>query len=332
MAYAPATRLTAGEIPVIDIAGLRERDPDALARVAQALHAAASERGFFYVAGHGVPQPLIDDAFAVARRFFTAPLDDKQRVAIDRNHRGFLRVGEATMHSGARPDLKESYIFGREVAHDDADYLAGHPMVSPNNWPDFVPGMRETLMRYFSAVHACGESLLRAFAAGVGARDDYFVQRIDKPVSRGSLVYYPPQPAAAGEQQFGVAPHTDFGTLTLVYQDDVGGLQIRGRDGQWKTAAPIAGTFVVNVGDLLHRWSNDRFVSTPHRVVNASSRERFSIAVFVDPNWDTVIEPVCVDGEPARYPAVRCADYITGRFDNAFGYRATSQRPPAEAE
>lgn len=155
----------------------------------------------------------------------------------------------------------------------------------------------------------------------LGEPEDTFVGRFAKPVTRCTLVHYPPQPPDLGAEQFGVAPHTDYGVITLVRQDDVGGLQVRSRSKEWVTAHPIPGTLVVNVGDLLARWTNDRFRSTPHRVVNASGRERVPIAAFVDPDHDTPIEPVCAPGEASRYAPTTCGEYILGRFDQAFAYR-----------
>jgi isopenicillin N synthase-like dioxygenase len=147
------------------------------------------------------------------------------------------------------------------------------------------------------------------------------VRSIARPTSRGSIIYYPPQPPDAADDQFGVSPHTDWGCLTLLYQDQTGGLEVQGRDGTWVTAHPIRGTFVVNVGDLLARWTNDRFKSTPHRVVNRSGRARYSCAVFVDPDRDTLIDPVVRPGEAARYEPVTCGAYVQSRFDAAFAYR-----------
>lgn len=163
--------------------------------------------------------------------------------------------------------------------------------------------------------------MLEAVALALDIPRDTFVRSIDRPISRGSMIYYPPQPPEMGAEQFGVSSHTDYGCLTLLYQDSTGGLQVQARDGAWIMAQPIAGTFVVNVGDLLARWSNDRFRSTPHRVVNTSGRTRLSTALFIDPNRDTVIEPVVRAGVAARYEAVTCGDYLRSRLDAAFAYR-----------
>ena len=143
-------------------------------------------------------------------------------------------------------------------------------------------------------------------------------------LARGSIIYYPPQPPDLGASQFGVSAHTDYGCLTILSQDSNGGLQVRNRAGEWIAAPPIPGTFVINIGDLLARWTNDVFTSTPHRVINASGRPRYSIAVFFDPDYDTPIEalPACVKpGTAPAYPPVSCGDYIVGRFDKAFAYR-----------
>ena len=149
---------------------------------------------------------------------------------------------------------------------------------------------------------------------------DYFVRRFDKTVSRASIIYYPPQDAELGKQQFGVAPHTDYGCLTLLHQDMTGGLQVRNSRGEWVTALPIEGTLVVNVGDLLARWSNDRFRSNPHRVVNRSGVARYSMAMFIDPNFDTPIIPI-VEGDKPKYEPTTCGDYILSRYDDSFAYR-----------
>jgi isopenicillin N synthase-like dioxygenase len=317
MSYAEARHIEATAIPVIDMRADRTA-------VSADLLAAAEATGFFYVRDPAVPQALIDAVFSISREFFALPIETKRAVSVNAWHRGFIRAGEAKMEGNAKPDLKESFIWGLDTTVGDAP-VGGIP---PNRWPDIPANMRKTLNAYFDACNAAGWRLLRAFAASIGAPEDAFVRTIDRPTSRGSLIYYPPQPPDMGENQFGVSPHTDFGCLTLLYQDDVGGLQVRAADGAWVTAHPILGTFVVNVGDLLARWTNDRFKSTPHRVVNRSGRERFSVAVFVDPNAETVIDPVVAPGENSRYAPVTAEQYIKSRFDAAFAYRQAKKPAP----
>lgn len=318
--FRAARTIAADDIPVIDISPLATHGE---AQVAAEMLEAAQRIGFFYVRNHGIPQPLIDDVFALGRRFFAQPQAEKDRIAVNPWHRGFIRVGEAKMFAGARPDLKESFIWGLHA--DDAATGPNAHGTPPNQWPAGLPDMQPTLTRYFEETNAVGWRLLRAFATGLGAPADTFVQTITRPTTRGALVWYPPQAAEdtpeAGTQQYGVSPHTDWGCLTLLYQDMSGGLEVQGSDGGWVQATPIPGTYVVNVGDLLARWTNDRFRSTPHRVVNRSGRERLSCAVFVDPDRDTLIAPVTTDGAAPRYEPVTCGAYVQGRFDAAFAYR-----------
>lgn len=321
MSIAGARDMPITEIPVIDIAALYRDDAAGLQRVATQMREAAERVGFFYVRNHGIPADLIEQTELLARRFFAHPLEDKQRLAPRSHHRGFLQIGQAKMHERALPDLKESFVWGLDVPDNDPDFCAGNRMIGPNIWPAFLPGLRPVLNQYFDAANACGQVLLRAFAASLGVEPERFTRHFSKPVSRGSLVFYPPQPADADRTQFGVSPHTDYGVITLLHQDPVGGLQVSNRRGEWVVAHPLDGTLVVNVGDLLARWTNDRFRSNPHRVVNTSGRERLSIAVFVDPDYDTPIEPVVLPGDTAHYEPTRCGEYILGRFDRSFAYR-----------
>ncbi len=323
-AHEAARAIGVEAIPVID-ASVGE------AALAASMLAAAEDTGFFYISNHGAPEALTGEVFALGRRFFQAETAEKERFAVNPWHRGFVRQGEAKMYDGARPDMKESFIWGLHAeGNAEGPDAFGIP---PNRWPDFLPGMQAVLMDYFTATHTVGWRLMRAFAVGLGIDPSTFVRTIDHPTSRGSLVWYPPQPPEqtpeAGTAQYGVSPHTDWGCLTLLCQDATGGLEVQGRDGGWVTAHPIAGTYVVNVGDLLARWTNDRFKSTPHRVVNRSGRERLSCAMFIDPNRDTVIAPVLRAEETAKYPPVTCGDYVQGRFDAAFAYRKKQASSPS---
>ena len=315
--------MSASDIPVIDISALRAGKPHAIHVVAEQMLAAAEHLGFFYVSGHGVEKETLERAQREARRFFHQPIEKKLEVAVNHRHRGFLRVGEATMQGARLPDLKESFIWGLEVDANDPGIAPDNTFLGENNWPAHDRALRTALTAYFSAASLVGMDLLRAFAVSMGINSDAFVRGFDRPISRGAAIYYPPLPLAATQEQYGVSPHTDFGCITLLYQDPIGGLEVKNRDGQWIIATPIEGTFVVNVGDLLARWTNDRFASTPHRVRNLSGRERLSLGVFVDPDFETLIDPniVCGANDKPRYPAVRCGDYILERYANAFAYR-----------
>lgn len=321
--YAAAKTIDVSAIPVIDMAPLIEGTVDQQRRVAAAFRRAATEIGFFYVKNHNVEQAVIDRALDGAKRFFALPAEVKNRSRPEGWHRGFLSVGQAKMYDNAKVDLKESFVYGLEIAEDDPDFLAGNGMVVPNRWPAAMPELKDALYPYFTQAVECGRALLGGFALGMDLPQDSFRRSWRKNISRGAALYYPPQPPDLGREQFGVAPHTDFGVLTVLWQDDSGGLQVLDKQKQWVTAHPIPGTLVVNVGDLLARWTNDGFASTPHRVINTTGHARYSMPVAVDPDHDTLIDPrvVCAPGETPRYEPITCGDYLNWRFNKAFAYR-----------
>ena len=332
--HATAEPIESREVPVIDVAPLRDgTDP---AGVGAELARAATEVGFLYVRNHGVDDAVVERARRVGVEFFRLPEEDKREAGTNRFHHGYLKPGSTKMYDDAKLDLKESFNWGIELdgdrgddAHDASGAGAGtgaepaNPLIGPNVWPAAMPELRASVYPYFEAASACAEDLLRGFALGAGLDAEHFVRLRDRPVSRGSLQYYPPQPDGAAQDQFGVAPHTDFGVLTVLCQDAVGGLQIQRRDGEWAAMPPIPGTFVVNIGDLLERWSNRRYRSTVHRVINSSGRERLSLVLAYDPNFQTLVDPraFCADGETPYDEPITCGDYLLWRFGKAFSYR-----------
>lgn len=318
MAYAHASTTDLSEIPVIDLTALRNgSDPQAVAR---ALVRASSEVGFLYVSGHGIEAAVIERARAAARSFFALAEETKKQVAVDANHRGFIPVGQAFMTKGAKMDLKESFVWGWE---GELAAPNPYPLPAPNQWPDFMPSLRESLMPFFSAAEATAQAVLSGFARGLDLEPDFFHRHGERPISRASITYYPPQTPDLGQEQFGVAPHTDYGCLTVLCQDDVGGLQVQTLDGQWIAAPPIEGTLVINVGDLLERWTDGRFRSTSHRVINSSGRERYSLVFAFDPDYETRIDArdIWPDDPAIETPAVACGDAIQARLDRSFKYR-----------
>ena len=307
---------------MIDVAPLRDgADP---AGVGAELARAAAEVGFLYVRNHGVDPALVERARHAALDFFRLPEEAKREAATNRFHHGYLKPGSTQMYDGARLDLKESFNWGVELDGEaGAESPSANPLLGPNVWPAAMPALKPSVYPYFEAASACAEDLLRGFALGAGLDPEHFIRCRDRPLSRGSLQYYPPQPEDASEDQFGVAPHTDFGVLTVLCQDEIGGLEIRRRDGTWAAMPPIPGTLVVNIGDLLERWSNRRYRSTVHRVINASGRERLSLVLAYDPNFETLVDPraFCTEGETPRDAPITCGDYLLWRFGKAFSYR-----------
>lgn len=319
MAYAQAKHVDADVIPVVDITPLRDgSDPKGVAR---ALHLASQDLGFIYIKGHGIPEDVIEAARTSAFAFFRAPEAAKEITRVSPKHRGWLAQGGAKMQEDARTDLKESFIWGFQ--DNDGNTPEDHPLRGPNQWPDFLPELQNHAMAYFHHAHDVAHHLMRGFALGLDLDSEFFLRAVSRPLSRASFVYYPAQPAELGVEQFGVGPHTDFGVLTVLCQDAIGGLQVQTVDGDWIHAPPIEGTLVVNVADLLSRWTDGAYKSTPHRVVNSSGRERLSLVLAFDPDPETVIDAREVFGATylTREDPTTCGDYLVWRFNKAFSYR-----------
>ncbi len=319
MPYAEAQPFDPAAIPVVDIGPLRvNSDPQT---VAQALHAASQNLGFIYIRNHGIPTEVIATARAAALAFFQTDIAEKAAVTVSAQHRGWLGQGGAKMQDDAQADLKESFIWGYQDAAGDTP--ADHALRGRNQWPRQPAGLEAAAMAYFQHAHAVAHQLMRGFALGLSLADDFFLRSCRQPLSRASFVYYPAQDAALGEEQFGVGPHTDFGVLTVLCQDEVGGLQVQTVAGDWIHAPPIKDTLLVNVGDLLHRWTDGAYKSTPHRVVNRSGRERLSLVLAFDPDPSTRIDARDIYGADytPQQAAISCGEYLVWRFGKAFAYR-----------
>lgn len=311
-------------IPVVDLAPLLSGG-DTVA-VAEAVGRACREVGFLYIAGHGVPPALVERVFAEVRRFFALPDERKMAVHMRNSpcHRGYYPLFEENTDPDLTADLKEGFDIALELGPDDPDVIAGRPLHGPNQWPVDLPGFRETLEEYYAAMRQLACRLLRAFALGLDIPEDFFEDKVDKPLAQLRTLHYPPQAGHIEAETLGCGAHTDYGCLTILAQDDVGGLQLCNSAGEWISAPPIPGTFVVNIGDQMARWTNDIFAATRHRVINTSGRERYSLPFFFDPNYDTVVEclDTCRDADhPPKYPPVRAGEYLLERFDATYSYR-----------
>ncbi|MEJ0011780.1 MAG: 2-oxoglutarate and iron-dependent oxygenase domain-containing protein [Bauldia sp.] len=303
-------------LPVIDLSAKP-------ADLAAAIGAAARGVGFFYVTGHGVSAGLIAEVFAGSRQFFALPAATKDEVSIrtSPHNRGYVGMKGESLDPTKAPDLKEAYNVGLELPADDPRVVRGEPFRGVNLWPA-LPGWRGTMLSYFDAVWGVGRRLHEGIARDLKLKPDYFEDKLDQPMATLRLLHYPPQPAGAAAGQIGAGEHTDYGDITLLLTDEVGGLEVKRRDGGWIAAPYMPGAFICNIGDCLMRWTNDVYVSTPHRVVNRGGRERYSVAFFLDPNPDAVVAclPTCVSAErPARYQPVTGADYLRGRLDATYG-------------
>lgn len=318
--FAKALRIDRDAIPVINIGPVLEGSD--VEGVAAQIHRAATQSGFFYISGHGIPAEVMEDAFAVSRAFFDQPVTVKETVAVNTDQRGWMATGMSTLEGAKTHDLKEVFFWGAETAPDDPDVVQAKPLVAINQWPEEAyPRLQADLMPYYDSVCAVARQVMSALARSLDLPADFFAQAYERPLARGQLVYYPPSTQSdEAEQRFGVAAHTDFGVLTFLLQDMNGGLQVKVKSGQWVEAPPIPGTLVCNIGDLLARWSNDRFASTLHRVINRSGRARYSIPVFFDPHTDTVIDPRDLGASEGEclYSPVKAGEYIAGRNRKSF--------------
>ena len=305
-------------IPVIDISPLQNESDSALRSVGKELRAASETDGFFYVAGHGVDTDVISSTFETAKQFFSLSKEKKAEIKMSGTHRGFLSIGESTMEGYSSADQKESFIWGIDKDPDDFSSEHQNQLIAPNRWPNEPADMRSVLNTFFNEVHNCSRKILRALAVSLDESPDFFTRNFNHPTSRGSLIYYP----ATEEKSngYGVSPHSDFGCLSMLLQG-APGLNAQSADGNWYEVKPIPNTFVANIGDLLSRWSNGRFRSVPHFVVNKGGQARYSIVVFVDPDSHTVIDPVLHNGEAAQFEPITCDAYISGRFNRSFAYR-----------
>lgn len=312
-------------LPLIDIRGLHDRDPAAQRAVAEALRQACLTHGFFYVTHHGIDPDLIAQVFAASQRFFDLGMDDK--LAVDKRlspcNRGYEPLKAQTLETGAPPDLKESFYIGAEVPADDPRVQAGRFNTGPNQWPAALPDFAPVMARYHAAALALGETLIRGLALSLDLPPDHFDAYLEDPSATLRLLHYPPQPAHPQPGEKGCGAHTDFGGITLLLQDDAGGLQVWDTQRQgWIDAPPVPGAFVVNIGDLFARWTNDRYVSTLHRVINVSGRERYSVPFFFTGNLQHPVEclPTCLaPGETPKYPVVTVEEHQIACYRRTYG-------------
>jgi isopenicillin N synthase-like dioxygenase len=277
-------------VPVIDVAPLVNR-PTERTRVAEQIGTACRECGFFYVVGHGVDESLCRELETLSRRFFDQTEQQKMQIAMSRGGRawrGYFPLG-GELTSG-KPDRKEGLYFGSELPEDHPAVLAGKPLHGPNLIPE-IPGFRETVLHYMDLLTQLGHTLMHGISLSLDVDEDYFEKRYTRdPLILFRIFNYPPA-SESGNMSWGVGEHTDYGLLTILRQDDAGGLQVKSRSG-WIDAPPIPGSFVCNIGDMLDLLTRGIYRSTPHRVLNTSQRNRLSFPFFFDPNFDAQISPI----------------------------------------
>jgi isopenicillin N synthase-like dioxygenase len=330
--YSPPRVATS--IPVVDFAGGFSPRLEDRKSVAWEIHKACRETGFFYVANHRVPRALVDAQFEYARRFFALPPETKLALHMTKSPSaaGYEPIGGQILDSQddsaekAPPDLKESFYCAMELPDDHPWARRRIRSFGHNQWPDGLRGFKEQMLAYHAAMRQLGDRVLAMLALSLDLPEDHFAPFYGMPGTMLRLLRYPPHSHAAVANQLGAGAHTDWGGITLLAQDDLGGLEVRNVDGEWIQAIPVPGTFVINLGDLMQRWTNGIYHSNMHRVKNNSAnRDRYSIPFFYSPGPDSRIEclPTCTDAEhPPRFLPCTASEHISEMFSRSYGHSA----------
>lgn len=304
-------------IPLIDVSALESGTEAEVRATAAEISSACKSIGFFYAANHGIDPSLCEAVLNQAKALFDLLIDEKLSIDIQKSKymRGYFGHG-ADKSDGINDDVKEGYDMALDLPVDDPYVQAGLPFYGPNAWPSGLTEFKSVMNGYHAAMVGLGRRLLRSFAIALDVEETYFNSHFQKPIAQIRLLRYPPAPPHHLPLN-GAGEHTDFGWLTMILQDKTGGLEVLDRDGRWIDALPIPGTFVVNVGDLMQRWTNDRYIATFHRVMNRARHERYSAAFFMDPDYHAEVAclPTCVSASsPARYEPITVGDYMDRRF------------------
>lgn len=314
-------------LPVVDLKNFPS-DSSERKKIATALDEAFSGIGFCVITGHGVSQGTIDGVYAASRAFHALPGDEKRAISVNDFHRGYIasntsKIVTSSVAKVTKPNLSESFMMMHPVSDSSANW--GEPLQGPNQWPESLPEFRNLVETYYSALDTAARNLVRLMALALGVPETFFDPHFKTPTVYLRLLFYPPINPDADSDQFGSAPHTDYGFLTLLSQDAVGGLQVRVPDsmgGGWIDVPYLENAFVVNVADLLAHWTGGRWKSTPHRVMNnRSGRDRYSVPFFFDPSMDTVVRPIGVAENDHRADGRSYGAYVMERFDKNYTYR-----------
>jgi isopenicillin N synthase-like dioxygenase len=324
--------MTLQSVPVIDVSPFRSPDASARRRVAEEVGRACRDIGFLIISGHGVPNTLINDCYRTAKAFFALPVAEKVLVnqPSPDQVRGYSAVGAEglsySLDEPTPPDLKESYSIGPiAVDRDDPYYTCAEagPHFAPNLWPERPADLQAVWTAYFTAMEKLAADLMRMFALALDLPETFFDPTIDRHISMFRALQYPDQPTAPEPGQMRAGAHSDYGSLTILRQEQrPGGLQVLNKSGAWVDVPAIPGTFVVNIGDLMQQWTNDLWTSTMHRVVNpprelANASARISLVFFHQPNYDAIVSclPGCAtEDHPARHAPVSSGDHLLSKF------------------
>ncbi len=320
-----AKKVSFDSIPIIDFTAMFGDDEDKKMIVGEAVRKACTDVGFFYIKNHHVAQNIIDNTFNAAESFFDTPIKDKMEVNIENSKtlRGYTAL-LAAEHEGSGKDFHEGFDLALDLDDSDEDVRSEVFGYGPNQWPLGQKSFKSALLTYHSSMLDFGKKIFESFALALELPITHFEGTITKPMAHMRVLHYPPQDPKSGTKQMGIGAHSDYECFTILCTSDVPALQVLNTDGIWIEAPPIKGAFIVNVGDLMARWTNDYFQSTVHRAINLSGRRRYSIPFFYGPNSKEMIEvlPSCQsETVKAKYNPIEAGEYIKSRFDNTYAHR-----------
>ncbi|WP_180074472.1 MULTISPECIES: isopenicillin N synthase family oxygenase [unclassified Acinetobacter] len=313
-------------IPVIDLAQALTPSSANITDVVEKLRGAATSSGFFYVKNHGISSALIQRQFELAAKIFALPLGTKLKYdqSLNDSHLGFEQLAAQKSDYSAKPDIKEGFYCAKNYPTDHPYVLAKYQGYGINQWPSAeVPEMEQFCQEYIAQLNGLAQRIMQLLALSLSLDESYFDDCCIDPMITLKMLCYPPHPVGADEYSFGVGAHTDWGSITILAQDECGGLEVCLPDGTWVAAPPIKDTFIVNLGDLIPRWSNDLYKSNPHRVRNLFSKgqSRYSIPFFYGPNYMTPINALpgtVKDGEIYRYAPCTAGEHMEQMYQQAY--------------
>lgn len=313
-------------IPLIDIAPLYSEDAESKQQVAAAIDKACRESGFFYITGHSISSERMLTMRKLAETFFALPLEEKMKIDISQssNHRGYGQTASEQLDPANPGDCKESFDMGLNLPANHALIGPDRPLYGPNQYPPALPDFQQQMETHYWEMLELGKKVLSALAIALNIEEDFFADKFEHPLSVLRFLHYPQVNTSNGEQPIGAGAHTDYGCITILWQDEIGGLQVQDTQGNWVDAPPIEDSFVINIGNMMARWSNDRYKSTPHRVYSPSGAERYSIPFFVEPDFDTDVSclPHCGEpGEQPKYEPISAGDWMIYCFNSTYAYR-----------
>ncbi|TVY94298.1 2-oxoglutarate-Fe(II) type oxidoreductase [Lachnellula willkommii] len=325
--------------PILDFSVFYGNDEKAKARLVQDVKDCCLHNGFFQIVGHKIPAELQERTLKCVKELFSLPQEEKNKVNKDKTtwNRGYENMGSQILEAGTRPDMKEGFYIGEEISKDHPYFVQKKLNSGPNQWPSGLQDPKNfetTSMEYYNAMHGLAKDVLVVLSQTLDLEKDYFQAFATDAVATLRYLHYPPQPKDSDEKlSRGIGAHTDFGSVTLLMQDEAAGLQVWEKaTNEWLDVAPTKGAYVVNLGNMFMRWSNDRYISNLHRVINKSGRERYSVPFFFSGNPDYVISclPNCrKEGGAAKYPPTTVEEAVGGSYLASYGAAKTFKEQKA---